>query len=598
MATLIQENPLPISFSIAINGSPINDSIEVVSIRISQEINRIATANIRILDGGAFGVGNEDFDNSNGPDFIPGNQIDISLGYGDDRNKVYSGIVLSQKMVVKRNNSFIEVECRDKAFKLTKGRFNGIYVDSKDSDVFKKILNDNGLANEVAPTDQMYGQLVQHSSSYWDYILIRAEVNNMFVLTENNTLKIKLFDLSVSPDFKIGADTLALDVDLELSAENIHKNFTTVSWDEDSQAINESTASLSDSLNLGNLSAVKLSGVNEEVVISRASAASLEKTELENFAKSAVSRSVLSKIKGRIQIPGTAEIKAGDLLELSGFGDRFSGNAFVSKVNHDLEEGNWITSIFIGLSSRWHSSLPEVEEHEASGLLPAAKGMYIGIVKAIHEDPDDNFRVKISLPSLKSETPDTFLWARISFNYASANCGMFFFPEIDDEVLVSFVNNDPRFPVVVGGLYSKKNSPKEVPDEKNQFKSIITKSGISIRFDDEEKILTISTPGGNTFVLDDKNKQILVQDLNNNKLTMNDKGISLDSPKDIVLSAKGKITLDAMDEIGISSKADLKSKALNIAMEAQVGFKAAGNASAEISASGQTTVKGAMVMIN
>ena len=99
-------------------------------------------------------------------------------------------------------------------------------------------------------------------------------------------------------------------------------------------------------------------------------------------------------------------------------------------------------------------------------------------------------------------------------------------------------------------------------------------------------------------VLNDKDKSIEAEDMNGNKLTMNDSGISFDSPKDIKISAKGKINLDATGEIGISSKADIKCKGMNVNHEAQVGFKAAGNASAELSASGQTTVKGAMVMIN
>jgi hypothetical protein len=37
---------------------------------------------------------------------------------------------------------------------------------------------------------------------------------------------------------------------------------------------------------------------------------------------------------------------------------------------------------------------------------------------------------------------------------------------------------------------------------------------------------------------------------------------------------------------------------LNVSSDAQVGFSAKGTASAELSAAGQTVVKGAMVMIN
>jgi uncharacterized protein (DUF2345 family) len=79
---------------------------------------------------------------------------------------------------------------------------------------------------------------------------------------------------------------------------------------------------------------------------------------------------------------------------------------------------------------------------------------------------------------------------------------------------------------------------------------------------------------------------------------LNADGIVLDSPKDISITATGKITIDATGEIGMSSKADVTVEGMNVNHNANVGFVAKGNASAELSASGQTTIKGAMVMIN
>ena len=72
----------------------------------------------------------------------------------------------------------------------------------------------------------------------------------------------------------------------------------------------------------------------------------------------------------------------------------------------------------------------------------------------------------------------------------------------------------------------------------------------------------------------------------------------MDSAKDIIITAKGKVTIDAVGDVGISSKADIKIEGLNINEIAKVGFVAKGSATAELSASGQTTIKGAMVMIN
>ena len=595
MSDILQESTDPISLSIKINGSTIKDTVEILSVTVSKEVNRIAIAKFRVLDGGSFAVSDESFSNSEGPDFIPGNAVEIEMGYGNSRELVFAGILLSQRMIVKQTTSYLEITCKDRAVQLTKGRFTNVYTDATDSDTFGEIAGKFGLKNDIDRTNVTFGQMVQHHCSYWDFILMRAGMNNQLVITENNQLNIKDIDLSSSPVLGIQAGVEVMEADLDMDAEDIVKEFNVVSWDESNQQIASATSNVSDSLNLGNISSQKLSDVLSGISSNRLSSASLTKEELQNIGKSEATRVVLNKIKGRIKVPGTSKVLPGNLVELKGFNQRFNGHAFVSKVDHEMEEGNWITTLFIGMSSKFHSSVPDVEDHEAGGNLPAAKGLVIGVVQAFENDPEGNFRIKINLPTFGSEG---FIWARITSDYASSDSGFFFFPEVGDEVMVGFVNSDPRYPVILGSLYSKKRKSKETPNEKNQFKSIVTKSGISIKFDDEDKILTIETPGGNKLVMNDMEKLVEIEDLNGNKWTMKESGISLESPKDIKISAKGKITLDAIGELGISSKADIISKGLNVSLEAQVGFQAKGNASAELSASGQTTVKGAMVMIN
>lgn len=90
---------------------------------------------------------------------------------------------------------------------------------------------------------------------------------------------------------------------------------------------------------------------------------------------------------------------------------------------------------------------------------------------------------------------------------------------------------------------------------------------------------------------------VILCDENKNEVIMNSDGITLSSAKDISMSAKGRISLSA-PAIDISAKADLYAKGMNVKVEADVGATVKGHATAELSASGQTTVKGAMVMIN
>ena len=598
MATVLQPKEGIISFEILINGTKIKDEVEVIEISTKMEVNRIASAIVILTDGGALDVSNNPFSNSEGNDFIPGNEIEIKLGYATQNTSVFIGIIVSQRLTIKNSVSQLEIKCRDKAVQMTKGRLNAIFQDKKDSDAITTIAGNYGVQATVDATSTVLPILMQYNCSDWDFVVIRAEMNNMMVITDKNNLLVKKIDLTISPNYEINASQYVIDLDLNLDSENIAANYIATAWDDSTQKVKTETASLSDSLKQGNLSADKLSNVAFKGDSNYFSSASILKDELKSWGKSLASKAVLSKIKGTIKVPGTANIIAGDLVAISGFTTRFNGNAFVSAISHSFREGAWITTLQIGKSPEWHSALPDIQDINASGLLPSTSGTQIATVKKIVEDPDANYRVLVTLPSFTGTGQEIGLWARLAFPYASNNAGFFFYPEIGDEVLLTFINNDPRFAVITGALYSQKNVPKEITDDKNQFKSIYSKTGINIRFDDADKILTIETPGKNSFMLDDKNKSIVAKDMNNNSLTMDQSGIALKSDKDIKLTATGKIDISGTGGVNIESSADLTEKGANVQLTADVGFTAKGNATAEVSASGQTTVKGAMVMIN
>ncbi|HAQ18757.1 MAG TPA: Rhs element Vgr protein [Prolixibacteraceae bacterium] len=598
MAKVLQQSDGVISFDIFINGSKIKDVVEVIEISIQMEVNKIASATILIEDGGAIGVVNNPFTNSEGTDFIPGNEIEISLGYDNSRKSAFKGIITSQGLMVKNGRSQLQITCKDKAVSMTKGRFNAIFQNGKDSDAIKTIAGKYGLPLTIDATVPELPVLMQYNCSDWDFVVIRSEMNNMAVLTDKNSLIIKKTDFGSSPKFEINASQFIIDIDLLLDSEDLADSYKLTAWDVKTQAKIETTVSLSDDLSQGNITADKLSQAAANGDSNLYSSASLSNIELKIWGESLANKAVLSKIQGKISVPGTTEIIAGDIINLSGFSSRFNGKAYISKINHLLTDGNWITTLHVGKSAQLHSSLPDVEDIMASGLLPASNGAQIAKVKKIDEDPDGNYRVLVNLPSFSGTGQDDGLWARLAFPYATKDAGFFFFPEVGDEVLLTFINNDPRHAVITGALYNAINKPKEIPDAKNQFKSIYSRTGINIRFDDEDKIITIETPGKNVFVMDDKNKSISVKDISGNSVLMNDSGISMESPKDIIIKATGNVNISATSGISLKSDSDVKVDGLNIVNNAKVGFTAKGNASAEISASGQTTVKGAMVMIN
>jgi len=79
---------------------------------------------------------------------------------------------------------------------------------------------------------------------------------------------------------------------------------------------------------------------------------------------------------------------------------------------------------------------------------------------------------------------------------------------------------------------------------------------------------------------------------------MSPDGVSIESIKNVNINAQGNISLNATGNIDIKATTNLTASGMQISATAETEAKIHGNASAELSASGQVVVQGAMVMIN
>jgi uncharacterized protein involved in type VI secretion and phage assembly len=194
-------------------------------------------------------------------------------------------------------------------------------------------------------------------------------------------------------------------------------------------------------------------------------------------------------------------------------------------------------------------------------------GVVIGIVTN-NKDPDKLGRVKIRLPWLSDI--DESSWARIAAPMAGNQQGMYFLPEVDDEVLVAFEHGDMNYPYIIGALWNGKDKPPVTNDDgKNNVRMIKSRSGHTIRLNDEDGKETIE-------IIDRSKKNSLIIDTSKNTITIT-------TDKDITLSASnGTIKLDAQ-KIELKSSTDTK-------IEAGAGI--------DIKATGTMNVKGAIVNLN
>ncbi len=126
----------------------------------------------------------------------------------------------------------------------------------------------------------------------------------------------------------------------------------------------------------------------------------------------------------------------------------------------------------------------------------------------------------------------------------------------------------------------------------------VAPGGQRIACDASGRVLAIATPAGLSLVLSDEERSVVLRDGSGNRVELVPAGIQLSSEGDIALKARGQVRIDAGSDATLQSPTSIQLRSLDILCQASIGFKAQGSATAELSASGQTTVKGAIVMIN
>lgn len=583
-----------VRLTIKSNGNAL-DALGVISVEIKRAVNTVPSARIVVQDGD---MTSGTWPASDGADLAPGAAISISAGYGDAEETVFSGIVVKVGVRVAGNNdSRLIVECRDKAVRMTLGRHNVNYVDKTDSDVISQLLGNHGLGSDVTATTATHKALLQYGCTDWDFMIARAESNGLLVTVVDGDVAVKAPDTAAEPVLAIQYGTDLIDFHGEMDARVQLQSVTALAWDPASQAVVQGSACTPEALNAqGNLDGATLAKVAAPDSSKLPVASVLDAATLGTWGKAHQLKAGLARIRGRLRFQGSAKALPGKQISLKGLGERYDGTLFVAAIEHEITDGNWLTEVEFGMAPGWFTERSDVASPVAGGWLPAMHGLHIGKVLKLDADPAGEHRVQIELPLLQADTPG--VWARLMQFHASSGFGAMFVPEIGDEVVVAFLGDDPTAPVVIGSLYSSQRQPPYALEAENKTKAVVTRCMARIEVNDEDKVITITTPGKNTVVLSDKDKMIKVTDQSSNEIKLSTDGISISSPKDITISAKGGIKIDAVSAISIQSQADVSAQGLNVSCKANVGFSAEGSATAQLSASGQTVVKGALVMIN
>ncbi|HXQ69577.1 MAG TPA: phage baseplate assembly protein V [Pyrinomonadaceae bacterium] len=184
-------------------------------------------------------------------------------------------------------------------------------------------------------------------------------------------------------------------------------------------------------------------------------------------------------------------------------------------------------------------------------------------------------RVQVEIPSL----PSYEVWARVSSVGAGSSRGFCWIPQIDDEVLVAFNQNDERDAYILGGLWNTRDRPPLTIPTDFLIKRVI-KTGIAGGL-------------GHEIEFDDALQSIKITSSTQQKITIDPLKIEMTN-----LAGTVTVTLDNTQQaITLQAVASIELKAAQIKLQA-VNIDIEGTAATNIKSTGICNINGSLVKIN
>ena len=605
--------------------------LEVLSVEIRHEMDRIPRAILRIREGdpasGSFPVSAQDA-------FVPGQLVTIGVNYEGARpERLFRGLVMKHGLELGAGRLELVVEMADPAVRLTLGRSAQVKAGVSLAKVFTAAARAVGLEVGALPgLDAEQETVVQADASDWDFMVAASRAAGGMVRVRNGVLEVVRPSLHDQPVLTLpyGDALLRTEVRIDASDQYAPSAAQAQSWDYVKQKVAKATAAEVRETHEGSLTS--------EALIPAAAAggqplrtpASLSDDALKAWASSVYLRSRLSRLQGEVEFQGTPLAKPGTRVELQRLGPRLSGYAWVRGVVHRLSASGWTSTALLGLEGETRGDSAE----PAAGLLPPLRGLHVGTVRKIATDPAGQHRVLVDLPLLaaarrppieagagdeEEEEPEDGaagsdeagggggddgedhgdgVWARLTSPYASNGFGVVAFPEVDDEVMVAFVNEDPRAAVILGSLYSSGRPPTYPADSANTRKAWVGRSKLEITFNDADVVLELRTPNGRVLTLSDKDEAITLQDGDGNFVKLDKSGVKINAYKDMTISATGKITLDAGGDLSAVSRANVSVSGQSTTVTGSTSLSLQSTGTGVLNATETLSITSALIRIN
>ncbi|NRD73492.1 hypothetical protein HQQ94_09585 [Shewanella sp. VB17] len=555
---------------------------QVISLSCFYGVNQIPELTIR-MTGLAQDEADEDLAlatyNLAKADFLStGQEININAQLTTEDNPlkklIFSGLITGQTIGID-GQSYVDIIAHGEVIKLTEGPINQLFDKKKqqdDSAIIKAILSEANISKidlDEATKSIANQQYVIYQQTPWRGMMARILANGFFFVPTPAMNKVMAWK-KAKEVHKIRRESSGIEsFSLHQDSRSQIKSASAMAWAIDKQEM------IAGKPGESSVPTDLIKPLTEDVKASLIGHFTEPKSaeELNSWANAQLIYRQLDRFQGQLSInvgvfSAAIKIQLMEALDLSEFGEVFSGQYVVTAIEHNITPQGWRLYITLGL--HLHHSL------FSDWLTPPPVPHLMGKVGNIKEGPDDMHQVPVWLPGISSGKKQVVM-ARLLSPHASKESGLYFLPNEDDEVVVAFVGGDSRYPVIVGATHNPINKPSESwqltpgiylqglndKGEKISSASLIFDAYKSVVLSAKEKDKPQSVIQMGT---GEKGLSIATQDKKGKKLmslTLSDKNIALTKGKDdknsialgdnIDFNTGGNVNIKVADKVEITS---------------------------------------------
>ena len=224
------------------------------------------------------------------------------------------------------------------------------------------------------------------------------------------------------------------------------------------------------------------------------------------------------------------------------------GNFIIIEITHEVSQGSYYKNRFKAIPATI-KALPSPKVR-----MPLAETQMATVLS--NADPQGKGRVRVRM-NWQTDGMQTG-WVRVmtpdggSSSDVKSNRGFVFIPEVGDQVLLGFRHGDPARPYVLGSLFNGVTGSGGFAA--NHKKSLTTRSGSTVTFDDTAHTILLQTTRANKIFVDELNGTITISSAE--EVNVKTKNINIEASEDMKINVGKNLELNVGENTNVSIGGD------------------------------------------